>query len=155
MKERNVNFVKGILFALLGGFFLTFQSVANAPISNQIGSWQAATMTQLTGFGLAILIVLVISDRSYRQLNQVSPVYASGGVLAAIVLFCNMSAVHIRGGTLTTSMSWIAPLGPALAIGSRGWFEMSRRKLGRTQICGVLRRIAGGIILKWGGGYRM
>lgn len=141
--------MKGILFALLGGFFLTFQSVANATISNQIGSWQAATMTQLTGFVLAILIVLVIRDRSYRQLNQVSPVYASGGVLAAIVLFSNMTAVHIMGVTLTISIFLIAQLVLALAIDSRGWFDMSLKKIGRTQIFGVLMMIAGVIILKW------
>ncbi|WP_033541820.1 DMT family transporter [Planococcus sp. CAU13] len=141
--------MKGILFALLGGFFLTFQSVANAAISKEIGSWQAATMTQLTGFVLAILIVLIIRDRSYRQLNQVSPLYASGGMLAAVVLFSNMTAVHIMGVTLTISIFLIAQLVLAIVIDSRGWFDMSLKKIGRTQILGVLMMVVGVIILKW------
>lgn len=140
--------MKGILFALLGGFFLTFQSVANATISSQIGSWQAAAMTQLTGFVLAIAIVIVIRDRSYRQLAQVSPLYASGGLLAAIVLFSNMTAVHIMGVTLTIAIFLIAQLVLALAIDSKGWFDMSKKKIGRAQIAGVLMMIAGVIILK-------
>ncbi|OHX52619.1 hypothetical protein BB776_02125 [Planococcus salinarum] len=140
--------MKGILFALLGGFFLTFQSVANATISNQIGSWQAAVMTQLTGFVLAFAIVLMIRDRSYRQLTEVSPLYASGGMLAAIVLFSNMTAVHIMGVTMTIAVFLIAQLVLALVIDSKGWFDMSQKKIGRTQIAGVLMMIAGVIILK-------
>lgn len=141
--------MKGILFALAGGFFLTFQSVANATISSQIGSWQAAAMTQLTGFVLAIVIVVLIRDPSYRQLNQVSPLYASGGALAAIVLFANMTAIHIMGVTLTISIFLIAQLVLALAIDSRGWFDMSQKRISRTQVLGVLMMIAGVIILKF------
>lgn len=141
--------MKGILFALAGGFFLTFQSVANATISSQIGSWQAATMTQLTGFVLAIAIVAVIRDSSYRRLDQVSPLYASGGALAAIVLFANMTAVHIMGVTLTIAIFLIAQLVLALIIDSRGWFDMAQKKISRAQVLGVLMMIAGVIILKF------
>lgn len=140
--------MKGILFALLGGFFLTFQSVANATISSQIGSWQAAAMTQLTGFVLAILIVIVLRDRSYRQLTEVSPLYASGGMLAAIVLFSNMTAVHIMGVTLTIAIFLIAQLVLAIVIDGRGWFDMVQKRIGKTQIIGVLMMVAGVIILK-------
>ncbi|MGZ7136568.1 MAG: DMT family transporter, partial [Methanobacterium sp.] len=46
--------MKGILFALLGGAFITLQGVANTRISKDIGTWQAATITQLTCFILAL-----------------------------------------------------------------------------------------------------
>lgn len=141
--------MKGIFFALAGGFFLTLQSVANAEISSHIGTWQAAAMTQLTGFIFALLIVVLIRDRTYRQLNRVSPIYASGGMLAAIVLFCNMTAVHIMGVTLTIGVFLIAQLVMALAIDGKGWFDMSKKKISRTQIVGVLLMIAGVIVLKW------
>lgn len=141
--------MKGIFFALAGGFFLTLQSVANAEISSHIGTWQAAAMTQLTGFLFALLIVILLRDRTYRQLNQVSPLYASGGMLAAIVLFCNMTAVHIMGVTLTIGVFLIAQLVMALAIDGKGWFDMSKKKISRTQIIGVLLMIGGVIVLKW------
>jgi transporter family-2 protein len=54
--------MKGILFALLGGAFITLQGVANTRISEDIGTWQAATITQLTGFILAFFI-LMFSDK--------------------------------------------------------------------------------------------
>lgn len=141
--------MKGILFALAGGFFLTFQSVANATISGQIGTWQAAAMTQMTGFVLAVLIVLLLRDKSYKHIRGVSPLYASGGLLAALVLFSNMTAVHRMGVTLTIGVFLIAQLVAAVLIDQKGWFEMSKKKIGRTQAAGVLLMIAGVVVLKW------
>lgn len=141
--------MKGILFALAGGFFLTFQSVANATIGSQIGTWQAAAMTQFTGFVLAVLIVVLLRDRSYRQLKSVSPLYALGGLLAAFVLFSNMTAVHRIGVTLTIGVFLIAQLIAAVMIDNKGWFDMAKKKIGPTQVAGVLLMIAGVVVLKW------
>ena len=71
--------MRGIFFAISGGFFLTLQSVANARISNGIGTWQAATLTQMTGFIVALLITLVLRDRTFRQMKDVKVLYLSGG----------------------------------------------------------------------------
>ncbi|WP_088006947.1 DMT family transporter [Indiicoccus explosivorum] len=141
--------MKGILFALAGGFFLTFQSAANAVISQQTGTWQAATLTQFTGFLAAVAIVLVLRDTSYRQLNQISPLYASGGTLAAFVLFSNMTAVHLMGVTMTIGIFLVAQLLSAVVIDSRGWLDMPKKKIGRPQIAGLVLMIAGVIVLKW------
>ena len=141
--------MKGILFALAGGFFLTFQSVANAAISNGIGTWQAATMTQFTGFVLALAIVWTIKDRTYRNLPQVPPLYASGGMLAAIVLFSNMTAVHRMGVTVTIGLFLIAQLITAVVIDAKGWLAMPQKTIGRSQVLGVVLMIAGVIVLKW------
>ncbi|MGH2318048.1 DMT family transporter [Planococcus sp. 4-30] len=141
--------MRGIFFALAGGFFLTFQSVANATISTGIGTWQAATMTQFTGFVLALLIVVMLGDRSYLNLKTVPPLYASGGMLAAVVLYSNMTAVHRMGVTLTIGIFLIAQLVAAVMIDSKGWFDMAKQRIGRTQIAGLLLMIAGVIVLKW------
>lgn len=141
--------MKGIFFALAGGFFLTFQSVANATISDSIGTWQAATMTQFTGFVLALMIVIMLRDRSYRNIKQVPPLYASGGMLAAVVLYSNMTAVHRMGVTLTIGIFLIAQLIAAVMIDSKGWFDMTKQRIGRTQIAGLLLMIVGVIVLKW------
>jgi len=141
--------MKGLSFALAGGFFLTFQSVANATISNSIGTWQAATMTQFTGFVLALLIVGILRDHSYKNLNRVPPLYASGGMLAAVVLYSNMTAVHRMGVTLTIGIFLIAQLIAAVMIDSKGWFDMVKQRIGRTQIAGLLLMILGVIVLKW------
>lgn len=141
--------MKGTLFALAGGFFLTFQSVANATISDSIGTWQAATMTQFTGFVLALLIVLSLRDRTYQNLTQVPLLYASGGMLAAVVLYSNMTAVHRMGVTLTIGVFLIAQLMTAVLIDGKGWFNMTKQKIGRAQVAGLVLMIAGVIVLKW------
>ncbi|WP_370147967.1 DMT family transporter [Exiguobacterium profundum] len=141
--------MRGILFAISGGFFLTLQSVANARISSQIGTWQAATLTQFTGFVVALLVMLVLRDRTYVEMRHVKPLYLSGGAFAAIILFSNMTAVHKLGVTMTISLFLIAQLALALVIDWRGWFGMLRRKLNGAQLIGVFMMIAGVILLKW------
>ncbi|RDB32428.1 DMT family transporter [Exiguobacterium sp. RIT594] len=141
--------MRGILFAISGGFFLTLQSVANARISNSIGTWQAATLTQMTGFVVALLITLVLRDRTFRHMKDVKVLYLSGGALAAAVLFSNMTAVHLMGVTLTISLFLIAQLGLALVIDWNGWFGMIKRRLQLPQVIGILMMIGGVLILKW------
>ena len=142
--------MRGILFAISGGFFLTLQSVANARISNSIGTWQAATLTQMTGFVVALLITLILRrDRTFRQMKEVKLLYLSGGALAAAVLFSNMTAVHLMGVTLTISLFLIAQLGLALVIDWNGWFGMIKRRLQLPQVIGILMMIGGVLILKW------
>jgi len=136
--------MRGVLFAISGGFFLTLQSVANANISTTIGTWQAATLTQLTGFIVALLIMLL-----YREMRHVKPLYLSGGAFAALILFSNMTAVHTLGVTLTISLFLIAQLALALVIDGRGWFGMVRRRLNVTQLVGVAMMVAGVVLLKW------
>ncbi|MBG0918913.1 DMT family transporter [Exiguobacterium sp. SRB7LM] len=141
--------MRGILFAISGGFFLTLQSVANARISSQIGTWQAATLTQFTGFVVALLVMLALRDRTYVEMRHVKPLYLSGGAFAALILFSNMTAVHKLGVTMTISLFLIAQLALALVIDWRGWFGMERRNLNGMQLFGVLMMIAGVILLKW------
>lgn len=141
--------MRGVLFAISGGFFLTLQSVANARISSQIGTWQAATLTQFTGFIVALLVMLALRDRTYIEMRHVNPLYLSGGAFAAIILFSNMTAVHELGVTLTISLFLIAQLALALVIDWRGWFGMVHRNLNGMQLFGVFMMIAGVILLKW------
>lgn len=74
--------MKGIIFALLGGACITLQGVANARISTDMGTWQAATITQLTGFILAALILMFVRDINLQGLKQVKPMYLAGERLA-------------------------------------------------------------------------
>jgi len=141
-------YMRGVLFAIAGCFFLTLQSVANARISQTIGTWQAATITQMTGFIVAILLAIVLRDRSFSAMRRVKPLYLAGGAFAAIILFSNMTAVHRMGVTLTISLFLLAQLALALWIDGRGWFGVMKRRLRGPQIIGILMMVAGIFILK-------
>ncbi|WP_075619455.1 DMT family transporter [Paenisporosarcina indica] len=139
--------MKGIIFAILGGAFITLQSVANARISLDIGTWQTATITQLTGFIAAFLILLVIKDRNFKNLRQVQPLYLIGGTFGAIVVFSSIMAIQQIGVTLTVAVLLIAQLFLTFIIDRKGWFGMDKQNMSLSQILGITMMVVGVVIL--------
>ncbi|MCQ6557175.1 DMT family transporter [Paenibacillus mendelii] len=140
--------MKGIIFALLGGAFITLQGVANSRISQDIGTWQAATITQLTGFIMAFLILLFVRDGRGQGFKQVKPLYLTGGSFAAIIIFTNVTAIHEVGVTLTISALLIAQLSLTFIIDIKGWFGVAKQKIRLSQFIGIGMMITGVVILR-------
>ncbi|WP_442603372.1 DMT family transporter [Paenibacillus sp. KN14-4R] len=141
--------MRGSLFAFLGGFFITLQGVANSRISQDIGSWQTAAITQFTGFIAALLILMFVRDRSLQKLKQVKRLYLIGGSFGAVIIFSNITAIHHIGVTLTVSVVLIAQLSLTFLIDSNGWFGVVKQKMGLPQFIGLGMMIAGVVILKF------
>ncbi|WP_199614828.1 DMT family transporter [Paenibacillus alkalitolerans] len=140
--------MRGILFAVLGGAFITLQGVANSRISESIGAWQAATVTQFTGFLTALLILVFIRDRGWRKFKQVKPVYLAGGSFASFIIFGNIVAFERIGVTLTISAIVIAQLIVTFFIDSNGWFGVAKKKMRLPQMIGIGMMIAGIVVLR-------
>ncbi|NWL89033.1 MULTISPECIES: DMT family transporter [unclassified Paenibacillus] len=138
----------GIIFALLGGALITLQGVANSRISQDIGTWQAATITQFTGFLLAFLLLLIVRDGLWRRVRQVKPLYLTSGALAAIIISGNITSIHHIGVTLTIAVVLIAQLGITFIIDSRGWFGVVKQKMKLSHFIGIAMMVAGVIIMK-------
>lgn len=141
--------MKGSLFAFLGGAFITLQGVANTRISQNIGTWQAATITQLTGFLLALIILLFVRDGKWQGFKQVKPLYITGGALGAIIVFSNVTAIQHTSVTLTVSAMLIAQLCLTFLIDSTGWFGVVKQKMNLPQFIGIGMMIAGVVILRF------
>jgi bacterial/archaeal transporter family-2 protein len=141
--------VRGIIFAFLGGAFITLQGVANSRISEDIGTWQAAALTQFTGFIAALLILLFVRDGSLQGFKQVKPLYLTGGSFAAIVIYSNVTAIQQIGVTFTIAAVLIAQLCLTFLIDSTGWFGVVKQKVGVPQLIGIGMMIAGVVILKF------
>ncbi|MGE7919599.1 DMT family transporter [Viridibacillus sp. NPDC093762] len=139
--------MRGIIFAFLGGAFITLQGVANARISQDIGTWQTATITQLIGFVTASLIFLFVRDGNLQMFKKVKPYYLVGGAFAAIIIFSNISAIHQIGVTLTISAVLIAQLGLTFVIDIKGWFGVAKQQMKLPQFIGIGMMVAGVIIL--------
>ncbi|MGF7048269.1 transporter family-2 protein [Paenibacillus sp. DS2015] len=139
--------MKGMLFAFLGGAFITLQGVANARISQDTGTWQAATLTQFTGFVTALLILLFVRDGKWQGFKQVKPLYLTGGALAAVIIFSNVSAIQHIGVTLSVSALMIAQLSLTFIIDINGWFGVVKQKMRIPQFIGIGLMIAGVVIL--------
>ncbi|AWB44594.1 hypothetical protein DCC85_10415 [Paenibacillus sp. CAA11] len=141
--------MKGLIFAFMAGFFVTLQSVANSRISQSIGTWQAATITQFTGFITALLILLFVRKVKWQGFKQVKPLYLGSGALAAIIISSNVTAVHQIGVTLTVSAALIAQLSITFLIDSKGWFGVIKQKMQLPQFIGIGLMIIGIVILKF------
>ncbi len=139
--------MRGIIFAFLGGAFITLQGVANARISQDIGTWQAATITQFTGFIAALVILLFVRDGKWQGFKQVKPLYLLGGSFAAVIIFTNVTAIQQIGVTFTMSAVMIAQLGITFVIDINGWFGVVKQKMRMPQFIGIGMMVVGVVIL--------
>lgn len=141
--------MKGVVYAVLGGVFLTLQSTANAAIGEHLGSWQAAVLTQGTGFAAALLIVWLSGDRSWKQLHKVKLPYRFGGALAAFIIFSNITAFHHNGAAVTVSALLIAQILVTLGMEKAGWFGNTAMRLRMPQWIGIALMITGILCLSF------
>lgn len=141
--------MRGIIFAFLGGAFITLQGVANARIGQDIGTWQAAAVTQFTGFVAAFLILMFVKEKNWQGFSQVKPIYLAGGTFAAVIIFSNITAIQHVGVTLTVSIVMISQLCITFLIDSKGWFGLAKQKMRLPQFIGIAMMIAGVVILKF------
>ncbi|WP_134684090.1 DMT family transporter [Brevibacillus migulae] len=141
--------MKGWIFAFLGGTLITLQGVANTRISEAIGTWQAATITQMTGFITALVILLFVRGGNLKGLKQVKPLYLTGGALAAVIIYSNVTAIRLTGVTLAISILLIAQLSLTFLIDGKGWFGVVRKRMRLPQFIGLAMMIAGVLILRF------
>lgn len=140
--------MRGIIFALLGGACITLQGVANTRISTDMSTWQAATITQLTGFILAALILMFVRDTNLQGLKQVKPMYLAGGAFGAVIIFSEVTAIQQIGVTFTISALLIAQLFLTFLVDSNGWFGVVKQKMKLPQFLGIALMVTGVIIMK-------
>ncbi|QLG41017.1 DMT family transporter [Paenibacillus sp. FSL W7-1088] len=140
--------MRGIIFAILGGACITLQGVANTRISTDMGTWQAATITQLTGFILAALILVFVRDINLQGLKQVKPMYLAGGAFGAVIIFSEVTAIQQIGVTFTISALLIAQLFLTFLVDSNGWFGVVKQKMKLPQFLGIALMVTGVIIMK-------
>lgn len=141
--------MKGSLFAFLGGAFITLQGVANTRISQDIGTWQTATITQFTGFLVSLLFMMFVKDKKWKRLKNVKPLYLTSGAFAAIIIFSNVASIEYVGVTLSISVLLIAQLSLTFLIDGKGWFGIPKQKMRLPQFVGIAMMIAGVVILRF------
>ncbi|MGV3489089.1 MAG: DMT family transporter [Tuberibacillus sp.] len=139
--------MKGLIIALLAGGFITLQGVVNTQMSNDIGTWQTATITQLTSFTTMFIVVLLLRDKNWKHLRHVKPLYLSGGLFGSFIITSNVTAFQYIGATLTISPMLIAQLGLTFVIDSLGWFGFPKQKIRLPQMIGIGLMITGVCIL--------
>ncbi|MEK4932914.1 DMT family transporter [Bacillus sp. FSL M7-1345] len=135
--------MKGILFAVFGGVFITLQGTFNAKLSSDIGIWSTSIMTHLIGFLIATTIFLLKKEEKVTDLKGVKKVYLAAGALGGLIICAETMAIYSMGVTLTAGTLMVAQLLTATVIEMKGLFHIKKRQMERYHIVGTIVMILG------------
>ncbi|MGG5791281.1 DMT family transporter [Bacillus nitratireducens] len=138
--------MKGIIFAVFAGVFITLQGTFNAKLSSDIGIWSTSIMTHLIGFLIAITIFLLKKEEKVTDLKGVKKVYLVAGALGGLIICAETMAIYSMGVTLTAGTLMVAQLLTATVIEMKGLFHIKKIQMERYHIVGTIVMILGIVV---------
>lgn len=135
--------MKGILFAIMAGVFISLQTVFNTRVSEKVGMW--ATTTLVLGLGLitSFPIFIIMDDTQLFAVGNVNKIYLLGGFLGVGVVYCIMQAIRMLGSAYAISIVLVAQLFIAVLIDTFGWFGFETISFTINKLVGLTLMIAG------------
>jgi bacterial/archaeal transporter family-2 protein len=140
--------MRGALFALLGGLCITMQGIFNARMSDAIGGWHTTSIVHLAAFTIALLIYINVRDGKGKSFKEVPFLYLVGGSFGVVVVFSELTAIHMIGPAPAITILLVAQIGTAFLIESRGWFGERKVPVTRRQGIGLLMMLAGVVLFQ-------
>src|SRR6056297_1654703 len=136
----------GVLFATLGGLFVSLQNVFNARISEKVGFIEATAIVHAVGLVFAVAAVLLFGKGNIRNVTEVNKVYLLAGFFGVMIIFNITKGISFLGTTFAVAIVIISQLTFATIIDTFGLFGMPQIKLILTKPIGILIMIAGIIV---------
>lgn len=126
------------------GLMLSVQHPLNARLADTIGGVPAA----LTNFlvGTAVLAAAVVLSGSVRRLPAaagVKPVYLSGGLFGAVVVFASLSTVDEIGAGAVAAATTTGQLVASIALDRLGFLGLDRKPVTAARLAGAALLAAG------------
>ena len=140
--------MKGIMFSIAAGLFISLQGVFNARVGEKIGFWETNTFVHATGLAFTLIILLTAGSGGFSKLGEVNKLYMLGGALGVLIIFSVMKAITALGSTYTIAILLVTQLISATIIDSFGLFGSQVIKFDITKFLGIAVMIAGIIIFK-------
>ncbi len=141
--------LKGIVFSLLAGIFITLQGIFNTNVSQKAGLWLTTTLVHGIGFIGSVIIFLLVKDGNVKHLLEVNKVYLFGGLLGVIIVYSVMQGIVNVGPVFSVSVLLISQLLLSLVINTFGLFGIEPVPLSLNKIIGVLVMISGVLIFQF------
>ncbi|MBE7095364.1 MULTISPECIES: DMT family transporter [Bacillus cereus group] len=138
--------MKGIVFAVLAGVFITLQGTFNAKLSSHIGIWSTSIITHFIGFLIATTIFLLKKEEKIADLKDVKKIYLVAGALGGLIICAETVAIHAMGVTLTAGTLMVAQLLTATLIEMKGLFQIKKIQMERYHIVGTIVMIIGIVV---------
>ena len=140
------DFLKGIIFAIIGGAFITLQGTFNAKLSSDIGIWSTSIMTHLIGFIIATSLFFIKKEGAVIDLKGVKKVYLTSGLFGAVIIYAETISIYAMGITLTAGTLMIAQLVTATLIEINGLFNVGKTPMKSYHIVGTIIMIIGIVV---------
>ncbi|EOO27215.1 hypothetical protein ICM_01617 [Bacillus cereus BAG1X2-3] len=138
--------MKGILFAVFAGIFITLQGTFNAKLSSHIGIWSTSIITHLIGFIIATTVFLLKKEEKVTDLKSVKKVYLVAGAFGGFIICAETMAIYSLGVTLTAGTLMVAQLLTATVIEMKGLFHIKKIQMERYHIVGTIVMIIGIVV---------
>ena len=152
LQEGDLEYMWGIIIALISGALMSIQGVFNTGITKQTGNWLTNSWVQLTGFLVCIAVWLV----KERQTNPVSSLFQvdhkymlAGGVIGAFITLTVMVSMEKLGPAQAVLLIVVSQVAVAYLIELFGWFAVEKTGFQWSKLIGMLVAVAGLIIFKW------
>ncbi|MFB6589320.1 DMT family transporter [Bacillus thuringiensis] len=130
--------MKGILFAVFAGIFITLQGTFNAKLSSHIGIWSTSIITHLIGFIIATTVFLLKKEEKVTDLKSVKKIYLVAGAFGGFIICAETMAIYSLGVTLTAGTLMVAQLLTATVIEMKGLFHIKKIQMERYHIVGTI-----------------
>ncbi|HDR7355301.1 Uncharacterized protein BCZB5J_02499 [Bacillus cereus] len=138
--------MKGVVFAILAGVFITLQGTFNAKLSSHIGIWSTSIITHLIGFLIATTVFLLKKEEKVADLKDVKKIYLVAGALGGLIICAETISIYSMGVTLTAGTLMVAQLLTATLIEMKGLFQIKKIQMERYHIVGTIVMIIGIVI---------
>lgn len=140
--------MKGIIFSIAAGLFISLQGVFSTRMGEKIGFWETNTFIHASGLAFTLIMLLAVGSGSFSKLREVNKLYMLGGVLGVLILFSVMNAIAALGATYTVAILLVTQLIAATIIDSFGLFGSPIIRFDITKFLGIAIMIAGIIVFK-------
>ena len=138
--------MKGIIFAIFAGIFITLQGTFNAKLSSHIGIWSTSIITHLIGFIIATTVFLLKKEEKVTDLKSVKNIYLVAGAFGGFIICAETMAIYSLGVTLTAGTLMVAQLLTATVIEMKGLFHIKKIQMERYHIVGTIVMIIGIVV---------
>ncbi|MDX8362812.1 MULTISPECIES: DMT family transporter [Bacillaceae] len=140
--------MKGLLYSLAAGIFITLQGAFNARLSDDLGPWHTTSLIHLIGFIISFVIYLFVRDGQRGGFQKTPFLYLLGGTFGVMIVFGQMTAINLIGPTFAVAVLLIAQLFSAFIIETKGLFEEQKQRITWSKLLGIALMFCGVIVFK-------
>ena len=128
----------GVIFAIIGGFFMSIQSAFNTRVGESVGTIEATLVVHVVGLVSAIAAVMLIGTGSLMKVTELNKLYLIGGAFGVIIVYSVIKSISALGVAQAVMVIVVSQLLFAYIIDLLGLFGMEKVPFSITKIAGLI-----------------